>query len=92
MGRILELFYSSFSFLSVSCTIAGFVISLAKEPHAPLQVHLVKSIAAGVIPSAVVLIVGAFNPESLTKVKGLEVPITFGGIALLYVSLIEALK
>jgi hypothetical protein len=68
------------------------VISLAREPHAALQTHLAKAIAAGGIPTALVLILGAFAPESLAKVKGLEVAIAFGGMALLYVSLIEALR
>jgi hypothetical protein len=39
-----------------------------------------------------VLILGAFAPESLVTVKGLEVAIVFGGMALLYVTLNEALR
>jgi hypothetical protein len=90
--RILELFLRTYTYLSVSFTLIGFAVSLVREPHAPLQAHLARAIAAGGIPCALVLIVGAFVPDILSKVKGLEVAIAFGGMALLYVSLICGTK
>jgi hypothetical protein len=90
--RIFELFLRTYSYSSVGFTLIGFLHSLSREPHAALQTHLARAIAAGGIPTALVLILGAFAPESLARVKGLGVPIAFGGMALLYVSLIAALK
>ena len=92
MQRICDLFLQAYRYTSVAFTLVGFAISLSREPHALLQAHLARAIAAGGVPSALVLILGAFAPESLAKAKGLEVAIAFGGMALLYVSLVQALK
>jgi len=90
--RIFDLFLRNYNSSSVAFTLVGFLLSLSRDPHALLQAHLGRAIAAGAIPSALVLIFGAFAPESLAKVRGLGVAIAFGGITLLYVSLTAALR
>lgn len=64
----------------------GLVIDLWRKTGTPLHEHLGRAIAAGAVPSALVLICGAFDPSVLMKVAGLNVPIAFGGMSLLYVS------
>ncbi len=73
--------------LSVGLTLVVFAVWAVIEPKGDLQAHLTRSAAAGAVPSGLVLIYGAFDPAILSQVPGLNVPIAFGGLSLLFVSL-----
>jgi hypothetical protein len=96
MHHVKELFFSTYSVLSVCCILAGFLLSVSRDylrqTDAPLQTHLGRAIAAGAIPSGLALICVAFDPASLTTVPGLELPITLGALALLYISCRELVR
>jgi|ERR1035438_1566091 hypothetical protein len=49
--------------------------------------HLGRAAAAGGLPSALILIVGAFRPAILASVPGINLQIALGGLSLLYVSI-----
>ncbi len=49
--------------------------------------HLGRAAAAGGLPSALILILGAFNPSILATVPGINLQIALGGLSLLYVSI-----
>jgi hypothetical protein len=64
-----------------------------KKKSSPLHVYLVKAIAGGTVPPAILLIyAAAFDRTILVRVQGLEVPILLGGMSVLYLSLQQALK
>jgi hypothetical protein len=96
MHHVKEFFFSLYPILSVCCILAGFLLSVGrdytKKTDAPLQIHLGRAIAAGAIPSGLALICVAFDPASITTVPGLELPITLGALALLYISCRELVR
>lgn len=49
--------------------------------------HLGRATAAGGVPSALILIVGAIKPSILAAVPGINLQIALGGLSLLYVSI-----
>ncbi len=53
---------------------------------------ILKLVTASAIPTGVMLIVGAFNPELLKIVTDTGIYIAAGGVALLFVSIKELLK
>jgi hypothetical protein len=96
MHNVRSVFLQHISLLSVCFALAGFVFSVGadlwKGDAETLQKHLGRALAAAAIPAAFALICLAFDPASVAVVPGLEVPIAFGGMALLYVSFKEAVK
>jgi hypothetical protein len=79
-------------FLALLAFLAGLGVDYIYKTHTPLQDHLGRAVAAGAVPSAIILICAGFDPTILTKVAGLNVPIAFGGMALLYVSFKAAVR
>ena len=81
---------------SVTMAIPAFLVAMCvdywRKTNAPLHEHLGRSAAAGGIPSAVILMYGAFDPSILSQIPGLNVPIAFGGMSLFYISIKAALK
>jgi hypothetical protein len=75
---------------SACCALAAFCYGILRDrcwrKSTPLQDYLVRAIAAGAIPPALVLVCGAFNPTILAEVQGLEVYILLGGLTVLYLS------
>lgn len=78
--------------VSVCLAVVAFVVGTITEPKADLQSHLGRAAGAGAVPSGLVLIYGATEPIILVQVPGLHIPILFGGLSLLYVSLKVALQ
>ncbi len=83
-------------FASICLALVAFLIGLGldffNKTSTPLHEHLGRAIAASGVPPAFVLICGSFKPDILIKVPGLEVPILFGGLSLLYVSFKAAFR
>ena len=81
---------------SVSLAVLTFAIGAAIEAYrkkgSGLEDHLIKAMAAGAIPTAVVLVYGAFNPAIIAQLSGLNVAIAAAGLALLYISIKTILK
>jgi hypothetical protein len=73
--------------LMLTAFVLGIVVDHRRKTDRGLIYHLGRAAAAAGIPSAVVLLFGAFRPSILCQVPGLELPIVFGGLSLLYVSL-----
>jgi hypothetical protein len=78
--------------VSVVLMVVFFAIGVVKGPKQELIDHLLRAAAAGGIPSALVLLWDAADPSILCKVSGLELPVVFGGLSLLYVSVKHAFK
>jgi hypothetical protein len=72
--------------VSVCLAVLAFLLSVGFKRNEGLHVHLNRAAAGGAVPSALVLIYAGIEPAVLSKVSGLNVYITFGGLALLYVS------
>lgn len=77
---------------SICLALLAFLVSVVtawqrKDNDVPLQDHLSRATGAGAIPSALVLVWGSFDPTILAAVPGINVPIAFGGMALLWVSI-----
>lgn len=72
--------------LAVLAFVGGIAIDLIRKKGATLEHHLARVGAAGAIPTAVVLIYGAFEPSIITQLSGLNVPIAAAGLVLLYTS------
>ena len=72
---------------SVGLAVITFALATVYDAKADLNAHLGRAAAAGAIPSGLVLIYGALEPSVLTQIQGLNVPIAFGGLSLLYVSI-----
>jgi hypothetical protein len=72
---------------SVCLAALAFLLGAIVERGAQLQTHLQRAAAAGAVPSGLVLVYGAIDPSILSQVPGLNIPILFGGLSLLYVSL-----
>jgi hypothetical protein len=72
--------------LSVGFAVIAFILAVMNESEENLPAHLGRASAAGAVPSAITLIYGAFDPAILSQVPGLNIPIAFGGLSLLYVS------
>ncbi len=71
--------------------IIGFVVDAIRKTKTELSEHLGRTVAAGGVPLALVLVYGAFDRTILVEVQGLSVPILLGGLSLLYVSFKAAL-
>ena len=82
--------------VSVCLALVTFLVGLAVDAiwkiRTPLQDHLGRAVAAGAVPSAIILIVAGFDVTILSKVPGLNVPIAFGGMSLLYVPFKAAIR
>ena len=84
-------------FYSVFCALAAFCMAVVRDRRmkksSPLHTYLVRAIAGGTVPPAILLMyAAAFDRTILARVPGLEVPILLGGVSLLYLSLQQALK
>jgi hypothetical protein len=87
---------------SGACIIAALIIGLivrirSKTPATRTLVEeagteLLRAIAAGAVPSAVVLIIAGIRPSIIPDLTALNVPIAAAGVALLIVSVRTALK
>lgn len=79
------------SYTSVVLAIWTFTHGILKDRRSKdvrsLLEHLGRAAAAGAIPSALTLLVGAFIPSILATIPGLNLPIALGGLSLLYVCL-----
>jgi hypothetical protein len=78
--------------LALLAFLSGLILDGIYKNHTSLQDHLGRAVGAGAVPSALVLICAGFDPTILIKVPGLNFPIAFGGMALLYVSFKAAVK
>jgi hypothetical protein len=78
--------------LVVVTFVLGVVISLFRKSNATLEDHLIKAMAAGAIPTAIVLIYGALDPSIIAQLSGLNVAIAAAGLALLYISVKTIVK
>jgi hypothetical protein len=78
--------------LAVLTFVVGVGVDLYRGKGSGLEDHLIKAVAAGTIPTAVVLIYGAFNPSIIAQLSGLNVAIAAAGLALLYISIKTILK
>ncbi len=79
--------------VNVAFAIAGAIFCLYRQrTAATLQDVILKLVTASAIPTGVMLIVGAFNPELLKIVTDTGIYIAAGGVALLFVSIKELLK
>jgi len=72
---------------SVCLAALAFLLGAIIERGAQLQTHLQRAVAAGALPSGLVLVYGAIDPTVLVQVPGLNIPILCGGLSLLYMSL-----
>jgi hypothetical protein len=90
--RFLVPIYADFT--SICCALAVFLVSVGVgyRKKTPLDKHIGRAVAASAVPSACVLILGAFDPVILIGVPGLGVHLALGGMALLYVLLRAAWK
>ena len=78
--------------MAIIAFLIGMAIDYSRKTNTPLHEHLGRAAAAGGIPSAVVLLYGAFDPTILSNIPGLNVPIAFGGMSLFYISVKAAIK
>jgi hypothetical protein len=87
-----EAFVSHATPISVGLAIFAFLVSSVADSKKPLHEHLGRAAAAGAIPSALILMYAAFDLGVLSRVSGLNVPVAFGGMSLLWVSLRAAFQ
>ena len=84
------------TYISVSFALVAFlfavVMDLKNKTSSGLESHLAKAGAAGAIPTALLLIYGAFDPSVIAHLTGLNVPLAAAGMALLYISARAILK
>ena len=78
--------------LSVALALIAFIVSAAIDRNKPLHDHLARSAAASAVPSAIVLICAAFDMSILSRVQGMNIPIAFGGMSLLWISIRAAFQ
>jgi hypothetical protein len=86
--------YVAIRVISVAMMLVIFLVSLIRDrrPNKDLKDMLIRAAAAAGVPSGLVLIWGAFDPSILVEVPGLHVPIAFGGLTLLFISVTTAMK
>ena len=84
------------TFVSVGLAVITFMAAVAidakRKSAGELESHMKKAAAAGAIPTAFLLIYGAFDPSIISQLSGLNVPIAAAGLALLYISVRTVLK
>jgi hypothetical protein len=84
------------TFVSVGFAVLAFVgavaVDMKRKVTGELESHMRKAAAAGAIPTAFLLIYGAFDPAIIAQLSGLNVPIAAAGLALLYISARTVLK
>ena len=78
--------------LAVVTFLVGVIVAFFRKTTEGLEDHLIKAMAAGAIPTALVLVYGAFNPAIIAQLSGLNVAIAAAGLALLYISVKTILK